>query len=440
VYDPRVVSVALNDDLVKIEAGRVEALGPAAALRLQAREGVFHMVPAPPHLVVMREARADAEARSCRLSGDLTAPGSIVDILGLIAQTGWRGELLVYDEEGARSIYIEQGSVVGATSTVPSERLGQVMYRYGVLTEDQVSACVEAAASALRIGESAVKQGFVQREKLFELMARQTEEIVFGALLVQQGVFYFLDSFDEANLSSRQLFALSTLVRDGVRRMHEMRYFQARIPSSAHVPFAMAGTGSPPAELDATGVYQAIDGKRSVTELCRVLGESEFVVSRALFQLVHHGYVSIKAPNVEPLAAVAVCNEAVALMLRELDAMDEGDEVRTQLAAFAQRGVFKRLFAGLQPADDGTFDARRIIANVEAFKPPAGTEQVSSWLCEYAAYALFLSRPLVTRAQQARLDRDDPGGKELRLSQRVAAVLEPIERYRSKKGSAAGNG
>src|SRR6476660_3903720 len=110
-------SMTEKDDLVEIApGGRVEAIGPTAALRLQAREGLFHVLAAPAHIVVMRAARTDAEARSCKLSGDLTTPGNIVDILALIAQTGWRGELIVYNEEGTRSVYIEQGSVVGATS------------------------------------------------------------------------------------------------------------------------------------------------------------------------------------------------------------------------------------------------------------------------------------------------------------------------------------
>jgi hypothetical protein len=429
-----------EDDLVRIEAGgRVEALGPAAALRLQAREGLFHVLPAPHHLVVMREAREDGDGRTCRLSGDLTAPGNIVDILGLLAQTGWRGELIVFDDQGVRSIYTAEGSVVGATSTVPSERLGQVMYRYGVLSEAQVDACVATASSSLRIGEAAVKQGFVQRERLFELMGHQIEEIVFGALLVERGVFYFLDAFDEAALSSRQLFPLSSLVRDGVRRMHETRYFRARIPSSAHIPVVIAGP--PPAALDVSAVYAAIDGKRSVADLCRRLGASEFVVSRALFQLIHHGFVTIEAPLLEPLDAVAVCNEAVAVILRELDAMDEGDQVRAQLAAFAHRGVFPKLFAGMTPADDGSFDARRVVENLATFDAaPGSTERLISWLFEYAAYALFLSRPYVSRAQQSRPDRVQPGEPTARLSQRVAALLEPIERLRTKKGLSAGHG
>jgi hypothetical protein len=222
--------------------------------------------------------------------------------------------------------------------------------------------------------------------------------------------------------------------------MHETRYFRARIPSSAHIPVVIAGP--PPRGLDAPGVWGAIDGKRSVADLCRMLGASEFVVSGALFQLVHHGFVTIEGPLLEPMEAVTVCNEAVAVILRELDAMDEGDQVRAQLAAFARRGVFPKLFAGMTPADDGGFDARRVVENLATFDAASGsTERLISWLFEYAAYALFLSRPYVSRAQQARTDRAPHSDKPTaRLSQRVAALLEPIERLRTKKGPAPGDG
>ena len=49
--------MAQDDDLVMIEAGgRVRPIGESAAVRFQAREGMFHVLPSPPHLVVLREA------------------------------------------------------------------------------------------------------------------------------------------------------------------------------------------------------------------------------------------------------------------------------------------------------------------------------------------------------------------------------------------------
>jgi len=75
----------------------------------------------------------DSEARACVLSGEIRAPGAPCDIVGLIGHAGYRGELLVLSPAANRSVYFDQGYVIGAQSTALGERLGEVLYRYGVL-------------------------------------------------------------------------------------------------------------------------------------------------------------------------------------------------------------------------------------------------------------------------------------------------------------------
>jgi hypothetical protein len=413
--------MADDDDLVMIEAGgRVRPVGESAAVRFQAREGMFHVLPSPPHLLVLREAvtpGGTADPRTCRLSGQLTTPGALGDILGLCATAAWTGELMIFDPAGARSLYVEEGTVVGASTTVASERLGQVLYRYGVLTLGQVDACLVHAVASARFGEAAVKLGLVKREKLFEMLARQIEEIVRGALLVEDGYFYFLDSFDASALAARHALPLSVLVRDGIRWLHEARHLRVRIPSMDHVPVAIAP--APRHDPEQARLHSAIDGARSVGEIARVLGLGELDVMRTLFPLVHHGLVMIHPPRVAPEKAVAACNDAVSLVLRELDAMDLGDEVRAQLAERACTPPYAQLFAGAGPQDDGTFTPHTVVENL-ARSGIAKQEELSRVLREYAGYALFLARP---HLQRARLAKEGTGP---RLSHRVAALLEPI--------------
>jgi hypothetical protein len=413
--------MAQDDDLVMIEAGgRVRPIGESAAVRFQAREGMFHVLPSPPHLLVLREAvtpGGSADPRACRLSGQLTTPGALSDILGLCATAAWTGELMVFDKAGARSLYVEEGTVVGGATTVASERLGQVLYRYGVLTLGQVDACLVHAVATARFGEAAVKLGLVKREKLFEMLARQIEEIVRGALLVEDGYFYFLDSFDASVLAARHAIPLSALVRDGIRWLHEARHLRGRIPSMDHVPIAL---GPPPRhDAEQARLHGAIDGARSVGEIARLLGIGELDVMRTLFPLVHHGLVVMQPPRVPPEKAVVACNDAVSLILRELDAMDLGDEIRTQLAERACTPPYAQLFAGAGPHDDGTFTPNTVVANLPS-SGIASQEDLSRLLREYAGYALFLARPHLQRARLAK----EGGGP--RLSHRVAQLLEPI--------------
>jgi hypothetical protein len=341
-------------------------------------------------------------------------------MLSFVGHAGWRGQFVVHTSESVRSVFFEGGNVTGAQSSVQRERLGEVLYRYGVLTREQVSECGDpTVAGKLRFGEVAVSRGLLTPEQLFGQMARQIEEIFYGLLLVSDGTFFFLDGYDDAELASRHALSFTPLLRDGIRRMHEMRYFRARIPSEDHVPHRAAGREPP--DHDATGVYAAIDGQRSVAAICRALGTDELAVTRTLFQLVQTGHLVVRRPTMSAIAAVEVYNAAIALLLRELDAMDEGDAVREQLATFANKAPFAQIFKDAGPADDGTLIPEQVAQNIAAKDvPPSATDQLPGWLHDYASYALFLARPHLRRKQSS------AHPERPRLSMRVTELLNPL--------------
>jgi hypothetical protein len=415
-----------KDDLVRIDvSGVAHPVGETARVRLQGRSGMFHVLLAPPQLVVMRQAAPEGGVgpRACLLSGEVHAPGALCEIASFLGQSPGKGELVVLDRGSSRSVYFDSGYVVGAKSSVASERLGEVMYRLGVLDEQQLAACQQAAASNhLRLGEAAVELGLVVRERVFELMAVQTQEIFHATLLVGSGAFYFLESFDESELAAPHRLSIAALVRDGVRRMHETRFFRARIPSPFHVP--VATSQARPSDPELQPVYASMDGVRSIADIGRALAMGEFEVTRAVFQLVQAGAASIRPPRLGPKAMVDVYNGAMAMLLRELDAVDEGDAVRLQLASRATSTPrAAQVFVGADPSDDWTFDAVRVAENVARLPDADAVEDaLGRWLHEHASYALFLARPHLLRAQ-ARASGD---GSAPRVSQVVGSMLEPI--------------
>jgi hypothetical protein len=413
--------MAGEEDLVQITgSGEVTRVGPRAAHRLQARAGAFQVLPSPPNYVLMKQVSdPSSPARSCILSGEIQSSGVLCDVLSFVRHTNWRGEFIVYgpDDGVSRSIFFEDGNVIASQSAALNERLGEVLYRYGILTREQVDACSEASADgSLRFGEAAVKLQFVTREQLFAHMSRQTEEVFYGMLLASKGTFFFLDSFDPAQLSWRQPLSITTLVREGIRRMHETKYFRARIPSENHVPVRVPNR--PPPDPSPLGVYDAIDGVRSIVDLGRVVHAGEFEITRAVFQLIQSGHVGIKPPHLLPTKMVAVYNQAIGLILRELDAMDEGDSVREQLASFVAHKGMASLFEGAGPSDDGTLDGDRIAENLKHGNQ--GDEHLANSLYDYASYALFLARPHLRRRDEGRT------GSKTRFSKRVSELLEPI--------------
>jgi hypothetical protein len=437
----------MDDD--RLELVRVDATGTAhpvdktAGQRMRARQGELRLLPAPPHLVVMcmvgEGGQRDAKlAPVFRVAGEITGPGALCDIVSLIGQSAWKGELVVLDGTSQRSIFFDQGHVVSATSNAEGERLGAVLYRYGALTKDQIAKALAAVTPEVRFGEAAVRAGFITREQLYTLMGRQTEEIVYGVLLVAEGMFYFLDGVDDPRAQVRQRLAVSGLLMEGVRRMDEMRYFRDRIPSDAHVPERAPGHEAPgPEGGPLRKVWGAIDGVRSIADIGRAVAQSEFEVTQALFQLLQSGHVTVQAPRPTGAAAVvALFNEAIALIFRELDAAENGDVVREQLASFATgAGVYDALFRRAGPAKDGTVDQERILANIAAMVGPEQAEStLAQWLYEYVSFAVFVAEPFLRPGHDAASTTGASApGSLLRvaasgssLSRRVAELVRPL--------------
>src|SRR5215207_6153114 len=119
-------------ELVRVDSrGEAHPIGGVASQRMRMRTGTFRMLPAPKHVIFMRYTgedgqRDESDGAIVRLSGEITAPGTLCDVLALLGQTGWRGELVVEDAESLRSVFFDKGSVVGACTNVEAERIGSV--------------------------------------------------------------------------------------------------------------------------------------------------------------------------------------------------------------------------------------------------------------------------------------------------------------------------
>ncbi|MFO0616075.1 MAG: DUF4388 domain-containing protein [Polyangiaceae bacterium] len=410
-----------RSDLVRIDTtGAAHPVGRQASQWMRQRQGTFRLMPGPPHLVFMRyvgeDGKRDAEDGAvCRLAGEITTPGTLCDVVSLVAQAGWRGELIVQSGPTTRNVYFETGQVVSAHSTAEGERLGEVLYRYGVLTEAQVAEVAKAVTPELRFGEAAVKLGYISRERLFQAMQRQCEEVVYAVLLVSDGMFYVLDNYDETRLMARMNLSVSSLLMEGVRRMDETRYFRERIPSEEHVP-ARVPNKQAPTEENLLPVYEAIDGNRNIQEICRVVGQGEFEVTQALFQMLQSNTVVVHPPRpTGKNALVARFNEAMALLITAVTEAGRLPEIREQLSSFASgAGVYDVLFQGAGPAADGTVNADRIGENVAMLVGPAESEaMLSQWLYEYSSFGLFVAEPIL---------RQGEGG----VTKKVAELIAPL--------------
>jgi Domain of unknown function (DUF4388) len=383
------------DELVRIdEEGNARPVGALAAARMQGRAGTFRVMPAPDHVVFMRytgeDGRRDEEDGAVvRLAGELIAPAQVCDVMAMLVHTRWRGELAVLATEGRRRIFVENGNVVGAATDIKEERIGQVMWRYGIIDEVQHAAIMEQVERGARYGSAAVALEILTREQVYSAVGKQIEEIVFGALDVDDGMFYFLDGFDSDRLVSRHTLSTSMLLMDGVTRMDEVKYFRQRIPGNEWVP-AHTDRESPPEDLMA--VYELVDGKRDVREIGRLSSQGDFEITKSLYTLCQSGHISVHPPRVEGgvHAMVSTANTALRAIHRQVDRDGKGTLFRTVLSDFANgAGVYSLLFRRAGPDKRGLLDPKSVCANL--FDVADGDEELflKDKLHEYVSFGLF---------------------------------------------------
>jgi hypothetical protein len=400
-------------ELVRIDgSGQAHPIGTIASQRLRARTGAFRMLPSPGHVVFMRytgeDGRRDAsDGAVVRLAGEVTAPGALCDVLALIGQTGWRGELVVLDGDDARSVFFDQGNVVGALTNVEQERLGAVLYRYGVIDADGLARVTAQMKEGKRFGAAAIELGVLGQEQIYKYILKQVDEIVFATLTVGDGTFFFLDGFDEGRLVSRHTVSANALLMDGVTRMDEMRYFRLKIPSAEHVPVRVEK--SQPPERDFEAAYAATDGKSNVGDLGRTSGLGEFEITKQLYGLVQSGHVVIHPPRAAggPPALVAAANGALTAIFRVASAARRDDEVRSGLASFAVgAGVYDILFRNAGPDETGALDAEAVARNSAIVAGGGDPDNVlKQMLHEYVSFALFSAGATLGAKAEAELLR-----------------------------------
>ena len=404
-----------DDALLRVDnTGTVHPVGRVASQMLRSRAGEWRIQWSPQDVIFLR---SEKSGHVLKLAGEIRAPGAVCDTISLIAQSNWHGELVVVDETGNRSLFFDQGYLVGATTTVEAERLGEVLYRFGVVTRTQVEETVKAAAaSKKRFGEAAMDLEFVTRTELFEMIRRQAEEVFFGSMLVSDGMFYFFDRFDASLMLTRHNLSTSALLMEGARRMDEMQYFREKIPNESYVPVLTGSNRKVPDEL--VEIYAQVDGKRSVAEIGRRIGQLEFDVSKNVFQLINGGFVTMAASRPQGAEAIVdAFNPGLAEIHRRCDDAGKGAELRDGLSRFATGGgVYDPLFMGAGPLQDGTLKPERVAKNLAALAGDDPDSWLMQLLHEYVGFGLFHAGSILPREAEPPL---------------VAAVMEILKPVRT---------
>jgi hypothetical protein len=405
------VSDPSSADLVIVEPdGSLRAPGRAAERKLRERAGRYQLLTDAAGLLILRaEGKIQPLARRVLMSGEVISRTTVLEILNMTATAAWRGEMHVFAPEATRVLAIDQGALKHARSTHPDDRLGQVLYRNGLLSKAQLEALVREVDPERRLGQLVLEKGFLSQDILFQQLQKQVEQIFFASLLAREGTYAFLsEDSGEAPVHTVHL-PIAGLLMEGVQRIDEMALFRERIPHDDLVPEVQPRTAASDVDENAKTVLAYADGERTVEIISRETGLGTFHTVKALYGLLQQGLVILRARRSLDAGAVRRLVTDFNMVLRDIfmavATYGGVDQTRSTLEAWISGSGYGPIF-GERVEEDGALDAEVVASAMLSIQVENPMEGLLQALHELSAFALFSATTTLPRDQELALSRD----------------------------------
>ena len=242
--------------------------------------------------------QSDSQPREGILSST-TFPGLVYSILSR-KETG---VLTLTGEAAEKSIYIQSGRPVFATSNDREDRLGQVFFKAGLVSlEGLVGALERAAAQGKRVGTVLVEMELIQPHDLVEGVRSQVRNIVCSLFLWTRGRYrYRTGDLPTDEVITLKLSAGNTVL-EGIRRIESWeRIWEAVGDLDARyrtAPGLEDMSRDLTLSLDEWTLLSHCERPVSLRDLCRASPLKDFEICRLLWALQTLGILVRFSPAV----------------------------------------------------------------------------------------------------------------------------------------------
>lgn len=187
----------------------------------------------------------------------LKPEGSLVDrdfpeLVHVLHEKSFTGSLLLTRAGVGKSVTIEHGRLVFASSTDPDERLGELLLRRGRLSLRDYTEAGQAVGPGKRLGSVLVERGVLGPKDLVKAVVDQTQEIIYDAFQWTEGRYRLQEGQRSAEAITLNI-STPDLIVEGIRR----------IDSWSRIARAAGGFDSPYERADG---YQEVVAKMALTE------------------------------------------------------------------------------------------------------------------------------------------------------------------------------
>lgn len=280
---------------------------------------------------------------------------SLPDVFQLVTFSRKTGVLRIEREDGAvGSVWFRDGEVFFASSNWHADPLGERLVKAHRITPQALKRGLELRAAeppnGRRLGQILIDEGYITEAVLETFVSEQIQDTIFDLMRWEEGEFDFEPMPEVVEEDIGLTVSIENVVMEGSRRLEEWGRIKKKIPST-DVVFKMAtapGEGTFEISLKPTEwqLLLLVDATRSVADLARATGRTDFEVARVLYGLFSAGLLEFateeeiernRAERAEREAKLAEIEEA---KRRALEAEQQAAlEREAKLAAQAQKRI-----------------------------------------------------------------------------------------------------
>jgi len=223
------------------------------------------------------------------LEGDLGRL-DVPDVLSFLNLGRRTGVLALEKTDQETKLFFRDGNPVYASSTKSDLHLGAMLIRLQKVSRDNMDRALNKPRSGRwRVGSVLLADKLLSEPELASFLKVQVSEVIFDTFTWREGVFTFWEKVSPPATAVTLEMDLQNLLMEGSRRIDERGRISEVFPDLNMAVEAVANPQrvkhSVTMTPDEWKVYFLIDGRRSLSEICRLAGNPDEL---ATLQILHH--------------------------------------------------------------------------------------------------------------------------------------------------------
>jgi uncharacterized protein DUF4388/FHA domain-containing protein len=223
------------------------------------------------------------------LEGDLGRL-DVPDVLSFLNMGRRTGVLALEKPDQETKLFFRDGNPVFASSTKEDLHLGAMLVRMQKVSGDTIDRALNKPRSGRwRVGSVLLADKLLTEQELASFLKVQVSEVIFDTFTWREGLFTFWEKVPPPTTAVTLEMDLQNLLMEGSRRLDERSHLSDVFPD---LNMSVEATANPervkhsvtmtPEEWK---VYFLVDGRRSLSEICRLAGNPDEL---ATLQILHH--------------------------------------------------------------------------------------------------------------------------------------------------------